>query len=110
MRSSDAPPLGPPRPAPPDAQSIPGDVEHVVKTIDVQPSVSSNAILVFVTGDVKVRPSLAQVRSPLTAPIRPALAQIGGPNPMKFTQFFQLVATGPTSFYVHNDIMRLVYA
>lgn len=29
---------------------------------------------------------------------------------MKFTQFFQLVATGPTSFYVHNDIMRLVYA
>jgi hypothetical protein len=34
---------------------------------------------------------------------------IDGGNPLLFTQFFHLVATGPGQYYVHNEIFRLVY-
>ena len=64
-----------------------GQVNHVVKSMDVQPSTSQSALLIFVTGTIK----------------------IGGDNPLHFSEFFQLVSTGPGAFYVHNSIMRLNY-
>jgi hypothetical protein len=40
------------------------------------------------------------------------LAQVGGPeaNPIHYCQFFQLNATAPGAYYIHNDIFRLNYA
>jgi len=63
-------------------------VTHTVKTIDVQPSCTPSAIMIFVTGSV----------------------QIGGEtNPLHFCEMFQLVSTGPGAYYVHNDVFRLNY-
>lgn len=64
-----------------------GTVQHVVKSIDVQPSTSESAILLFVTGTIK----------------------IGGDNPLHFCEMFQLVAASPGQYYVHNDVFRLNY-
>jgi len=65
-----------------------GKVAHQMKGMDVQPGTSSNALLIFVTGAVKI-----------------------GENPgsIHFCQMFQLVATAPGNYYVHNDIFRLNY-
>ena len=64
-----------------------GQVQHTVKGMDVQPSTSNNAIIIFVTGSIK----------------------IGGDNPLHFCEMFQLVSTQPGAYYVHNDIFRLNY-
>jgi hypothetical protein len=50
-----------------------GQVQHTVKSTDVQPSSNPNAILIFVTGSIK----------------------IGGDNPLHFCEMFQLVSTAP---------------
>mmetsp|Transcript_49221 Transcript_49221/g.73198 ORF Transcript_49221/g.73198 Transcript_49221/m.73198 type:complete len:122 (+) Transcript_49221:76-441(+) len=64
-----------------------GSVKHTVKSLDIQPSSSNNAIIVFVTGSIS----------------------IGGDNPLHFCEMFQLVSTGPGAYYVHNDVFRLNY-
>jgi hypothetical protein len=64
-----------------------GQVHHSVKSMDVQPSTGSNALVIFVTGSIK----------------------IGGDNPLHFCEFFQLVSTGANQYYIHNDIFRLNY-
>ncbi len=64
-----------------------GQVKHQVKSMDVQPSQSPSALVIFVTGTI----------------------QIGGDNPLHFCEFFQLVSTGPGQYYVHNDVFRLNY-
>ena len=64
-----------------------GQVNHTVKSMDVQPSNNPNALVIFVTG----------------------IIQIGGDNPLHFCEFFQLVSTGPNQYYVHNDVFRLNY-
>jgi len=64
-----------------------GQVTHEIKSFDVQPSNNPNAIIVFVTGQVK----------------------ISGGNPLHFCEMFQLCSTGPGAYYVHNDIFRLNY-
>ncbi len=64
-----------------------GQVNHDIKSMDVQPSASGNAIIIFVTGSIK----------------------IGGDNPLHFCEMFQLVGTGPGAYYVHNDVFRLNY-
>lgn len=64
-----------------------GQVHHVVKSIDVQPSTSDQAIILFVTGTIK----------------------IGGDNPLHFCEMFQLCAHAPGQYYVHNDVFRLNY-
>ena len=64
-----------------------GPVNHIVKHMDVQPSANSSAIIIFVTGAIK----------------------IGGDNPLHFCEMFQLVSTGPGAYYVHNDVFRLNY-
>jgi Nuclear transport factor 2 (NTF2) domain len=64
-----------------------GQVVHTVSSTDVQPSSTPSSILIFVTGTVR----------------------IGGENPLHFCELFQLVATGPGAYYVHNAIFRLNY-
>mmetsp|Transcript_13873 Transcript_13873/g.33560 ORF Transcript_13873/g.33560 Transcript_13873/m.33560 type:complete len:122 (+) Transcript_13873:1016-1381(+) len=64
-----------------------GQVQHQVKSMDFQPSTSPSALIIFVTGSIK----------------------IGGDNPLHFCEFFQLVSTGPNQYYVHNSVMRLNY-
>ena len=64
-----------------------GAVKHEIKGMDVQPSTSNNAIIIFVTGSIN----------------------IGGDNPLHFCEMFQLVSTGPGAYYVHNDVFRLNY-
>ena len=64
-----------------------GQVKHVVKSMDVQPSNTASAIVIFVTGSI----------------------QIGGENPLHFCEFFHLVQSGPGQYYVHNDVFRLNY-
>ena len=56
-------------------------------TKDIQLSVNDSTMLIFVTGHLK----------------------IGNDNPLLFSQLFQLVATGPGQYYVHNEIFRLIY-
>jgi hypothetical protein len=64
-----------------------GTVTHTIKSMDVQPSNSTSAILIFITGNIR----------------------IGGDNPLHFCEMFQLVSTGPNAYYVHNDVFRLNY-
>jgi hypothetical protein len=67
-----------------------GKVAHNIPmlTKDVQLSVNSSAMLIFVTGQLKIADG----------------------NPLLFSHVFQLVATGPGQYYVHNEIFRLIYA
>jgi hypothetical protein len=65
-----------------------GKVSHQVKSMDVQPSVGGNALVIFVTGHVSIGE---------------------GGNPLHFCEMFQLVSTGPNAYYVHNDVFRLNY-
>ena len=67
-----------------------GQVAHNVVKIDIQPGTSANALIIFVTGHIKVGGADA--------------------NPIHFCQCFQLVASAPGSYYIHNDIFRLNYA
>lgn len=67
-------------------QSV-GPVSHQIKSTDIQPSATESAILIFVTGSIR----------------------IGGDNPLHFCELFQLVSTGPGQYYVHNDLFRLNY-
>ena len=67
-----------------------GKLTHDVAalTMDVQMSVTSSALLIFITGRLK-------------------LGDDG--NPLLFSHTFQLVATGPGQYYVHNELFRLLY-
>lgn len=71
------------------AQSL-GGVQHNIPQLvkDVQIGASSNALLIFVSGQLR----------------------LGGEQTLQFAQMFQLVATGPGAYYVHNEIFRLIYA
>jgi hypothetical protein len=64
-----------------------GSVKHTVKSRDLQPTFSENALVIFVTGTV----------------------QISGDNPIHFSELFILVSTAPQQYYVHNCIFRLNY-
>ena len=64
-----------------------GRLQHTVNTIDVQPSVSADAILICVTGSVR----------------------IDNGNPLHFCETFQLVSHAAGQYYVHNDVFRLIY-
>ncbi|TMW69267.1 hypothetical protein Poli38472_001423 [Pythium oligandrum] len=63
-------------------------VRHQTSSLDIQPSTSNSAMLIFVQG------KLAIDESP----------------PIQFTQVFQLVAHQQGAYYIHNDIFRLQYA
>jgi len=55
---------------------------------DVQVTSSGN-LLIMVTGQLQI---------------------VGQGNPLLFSQTFELVAIAPGNYYIHNEIMRLIYA
>ncbi|RDW86381.1 nuclear transport factor 2 family protein [Aspergillus mulundensis] len=63
-------------------------VQHKVATLDAQPSGEHGGILVLVTG---------------------ALLVDEEQNPMNYTQTFQLMPDGAGSYFVFNDVFRLIY-
>ncbi|KAL4764345.1 nuclear transport factor 2 family protein [Aspergillus foveolatus] len=63
-------------------------VQHQVSTLDAQPSGEHGGILVLVTG---------------------ALLVDEEKNPMNYTQTFQLMPDGAGSYFVLNDVFRLIY-
>lgn len=65
-----------------------GGVKHSAQTMDIQPTNAPSSLLIVVTGTI----------------------QIGGDNPIHFTECFNLASTGPGQYYVHNSIFRLNYA
>jgi hypothetical protein len=65
------------------SSKIPIKCRHIVKTVDVQPSVAG-ALLVIVHGDV----------------------QFESDQPLKFVEMFHLIQEGQT-YWLHNDIFRL---
>ncbi|KAL8651440.1 MAG: hypothetical protein Q9226_004713, partial [Calogaya cf. arnoldii] len=64
-------------------------VEHQVSTLDAQPSGPEGGIIVMVTG---------------------ALLVDEEKHPMSYTQVFQLRPDGAGSYFVFNDIFKLIYA
>ncbi|KAJ9191566.1 hypothetical protein DTO166G4_934 [Paecilomyces variotii] len=64
-------------------------VVHQVTTLDAQPSSETGGILVMVTG---------------------ALLVDQEQKPMSYTQSFQLLPDGAGSYFVFNDIFRLIYS
>ncbi|KAL2796880.1 hypothetical protein BJX66DRAFT_323743 [Aspergillus keveii] len=63
-------------------------VQHQVSTLDAQPSNEQGGILVLVTG---------------------ALLVDEEQKPMNYAQTFQLLPDGAGSYFVFNDIFRLIY-
>ncbi|KAA8646163.1 nuclear transport factor 2 family protein [Aspergillus tanneri] len=64
-------------------------VRHEIATFDAQPSNEQGGILVLVTG---------------------ALLVDDEQKPMNYTQTFQLLPDGQGSYFVFNDVFRLVYS
>ncbi|RMJ24159.1 nuclear transport factor [Aspergillus sp. HF37] len=64
-------------------------VQHQIATLDAQPSSEQGGILVMVTG---------------------ALLVDQEQKPMSYTQAFQLLPDGQGSYFVFNDIFRLIYS
>ncbi|TKX26363.1 hypothetical protein C1H76_1325 [Elsinoe australis] len=64
-------------------------VQHEVTSLDAQPSNENGGILVLVAGRLLVDEEQ---------------------RPMSYTQAFQLLPDGQGSYYVFNDVFRLVYA
>ncbi|KAK1281932.1 Nuclear transport factor 2 [Acorus calamus] len=62
---------------------------HKISTTDCQPSGPAGGMLVFVSGTLQLQ---------------------GEQHPLKFSQVFHLMPTPQGSFYVLNDIFRLIYA
>ena len=66
-----------------------GKVVHNVQRFDVQPSLDPGNLVILVVGQIKLD---------------------GQDNPLQFCEFFQLVASTPGQFYIHNQLFRLIYA
>ncbi|KAF6162963.1 hypothetical protein GIB67_021112 [Kingdonia uniflora] len=62
--------------------------QHLITTIDSQPSSSPGGVLVFVSGNLQLA---------------------GEEHELKFSQMFHLIPTLLGSFFVQNDIFRLNY-
>ncbi|KAI4275900.1 MAG: hypothetical protein LQ337_002865 [Flavoplaca oasis] len=63
-------------------------VKHAVQTLDAQPSSGEGGIIVMVTG---------------------ALIVDEEERPMNYTQVFQLLPDGAGSYFVFNDMFKLIY-
>jgi len=64
-------------------------VQHEVTSLDAQPSNEAGGILVLVSGRLLVDEEQ---------------------RPMSYTQAFQLLPDGAGSYFVFNDVFRLIYA
>ncbi|KAH8071428.1 hypothetical protein JL721_4406 [Aureococcus anophagefferens] len=91
-------------------------VAHQPQTIECQPSVSQNAILVFCTGQIMARRAasalgfVARRASPRARRDAAAPAQIEQGKPLKYSEVFQLVASAPGQYYLNNVMFRFNYA
>ncbi|KAL8746955.1 MAG: hypothetical protein Q9184_007673, partial [Pyrenodesmia sp. 2 TL-2023] len=65
-----------------------GKIKHQIATFDAQPSNEQGGILVMVTG---------------------ALLIDEEERPMNYTQIFQLLPNGSGSYFVFNDMFKLIY-
>eukprot|EP01086_Lenisia_limosa_P000574 TRINITY_DN11023_c0_g1_i1.p1 TRINITY_DN11023_c0_g1~~TRINITY_DN11023_c0_g1_i1.p1 ORF type:complete len:129 (+),score=35.37 TRINITY_DN11023_c0_g1_i1:78-464(+) len=65
-------------------------IQHQVTSMDVQPSLANNGILVVVCGHLVVDGNAPD-------------------KPLKFSQTFHLIPTAANSFFILNDIFRLIY-
>lgn len=83
-------------------------VQHKVSTFDAQPSNESGGILVTVTGALLVRllAFLPSRSSKLITVVRKVDEE---QRPMNYTQTFQLLPDGAGSYFVFNDVFRLIY-
>ncbi|KAL8995345.1 MAG: hypothetical protein Q9188_006839, partial [Gyalolechia gomerana] len=63
-------------------------IKHQVATLDAQPSSEQGGIIVMVTG---------------------ALLVDEEERPMNYTQVFQLLPDGAGSYFVFNDMFKLIY-
>ncbi|KAL8680678.1 MAG: hypothetical protein Q9186_003163 [Xanthomendoza sp. 1 TL-2023] len=63
-------------------------VQHQISTLDAQPSSAEGGIIVMVTGALKVDDE---------------------ERPMNYTQVFQLLPDGSGSYFVFNDMFKLIY-
>ncbi|KAL8732869.1 MAG: hypothetical protein Q9166_002470 [cf. Caloplaca sp. 2 TL-2023] len=63
-------------------------VQHQISTLDAQPSNAEGGIIVMVTGALKVDDE---------------------ERPMNYTQVFQLLPDGAGSYFVFNDMFKLIY-
>ncbi|KAI5284604.1 Nuclear transport factor 2, partial [Ascosphaera atra] len=86
-------------------------VAHKVSTLDAQPS-TNGGILVLVTGALLVRIirlvlSLSFTTMQVLTSMIEQVDEEG--RPMNYTQTFHLLPDGQGSFFVFNDIFRLVY-
>ncbi|KAM3071254.1 Nuclear transport factor 2 [Clarireedia jacksonii] len=71
------------------AQSLPFEkVKHAVSTLDAQPSGEHGGILILITG---------------------ALLVDEEQRPMNYSQAFQLMPDGAGSYFIFNDIFKLVF-
>ncbi len=57
-------------------------------TVDIQGGPGGSTLLIYVVGHMK----------------------IGENPPLHFSQMFQLVATAPGQYYIHNEFFRLIYS
>ncbi|EFE35463.1 uncharacterized protein ARB_05505 [Trichophyton benhamiae CBS 112371] len=77
-------------------------VAHQVATLDAQPSNENGGIMVMVTGALLVWNILILLIT--------HYSQVDdSPAPMNYSQTFQLLPDGAGSYFVFNDVFRLVY-
>lgn len=102
-------------------QSLPfAKIKHQIATFDAQPSNEQGGILVMVTGALLVclhtlpfflfRPLSTAKRSLWGEGIALTPPQIDEEQrPMNYTQIFQLLPDGSGSYFVFNDMFKLIY-
>lgn len=91
------------------SQSLPFQkVEHQVATLDAQPSNPQGGIMVVVSGALLVR-TCARRQSQIGRFLIFLIQVEEERRPMSYVQTFQLLPNGEGSYYVFNDVFRLVY-
>jgi hypothetical protein len=84
-------------------------VEHQVSTLDAQPASDAGAILVMVTGALLVGSASLHFGTYRFSSL--TWVQVDEEKkPISYSQVFHLLPDGAGSYYVFNDIFRLVYA
>lgn len=96
------------------AQSLPfSKIQHEVASLDAQPSNTEGGILVLVSGRLLVRTNHGFMPfngSMTNFPKLISSFQVDEEQrPMSYTQAFQLLPDGQGSYFVFNDVFRLVY-
>lgn len=87
-------------------QALPfSKVKHQVSTLDAQPVQATGGIMILVTGALLV--STATIQS---EPTDSFVLQVDEEQrPMNYSQCFQLLPDGAGSYYIFNDIFKLVF-